>query len=203
MNKAAQSIDSLRGDYAGFVTRLIAFAIDLLVVVSAQLIFIMFARLVLDFFGFDQLAQALFEPTESAADSPVAYIARWVITIVSSGLLFAVYAITLWILAEKTLGQALLGLRVVRTNGKHITLLPAVTRVLGYWISFVALLLGFLWILIDDRRQGWHDKIADTYVVYDWDARIGRHLREWLARHQESRRTQTTESTEPSTPSQG
>lgn len=203
MNKAAQSIDSLRGDYAGFVTRLIAFAIDLLVVVSAQLIFIMFARLVLDFFGFDQLAQALFEPTESAADSPVAYIARWVITIVSSGLLFAVYAITLWILAEKTLGQALLGLRVVRTNGKHITLLPAVKRVLGYWISFVALLSGFLWILIDDRRQGWHDKIADTYVVYDWDARIGRHLREWLARHQESRRTQTTESTEPSTPSQG
>lgn len=203
MNKAAQSIDSLRGDYAGFVTRSIAFAIDLLVIVTAQFLFIMFARLTLEFFGFDQLARQIFEPTESVTESPLAYIARWVITIVSSGLLFAVYAITLWILAEKTLGQALLGLRVVRTNGKHITLLPAVKRVLGYWISFIALLLGFLWILIDDRRQGWHDKIADTYVVYDWDARIGRHLREWLARHQESRRTQTTESTEPSTPSQG
>jgi uncharacterized RDD family membrane protein YckC len=27
------------------------------------------------------------------------------------------------------------------------------------------LYLGFIWILFDDRRQGWHDKIADTLVV--------------------------------------
>ena len=25
--------------------------------------------------------------------------------------------------------------------------------------------LGFLWIVFDQKRQGWHDKIAGTYVV--------------------------------------
>jgi len=25
--------------------------------------------------------------------------------------------------------------------------------------------LGFLWAFFDDRRQGWHDKLASTYVV--------------------------------------
>lgn len=57
-------------------------------------------------------------------------------------------------------------------------------RVLGYYISFLALFLGFLWVLVDDRRQGWHDKIADTIVVYDWEARLGKRMREWLARRQ-------------------
>jgi uncharacterized RDD family membrane protein YckC len=35
----------------------------------------------------------------------------------------------------------------------------------------IPLFLGFFWILIDDRRQGWHDKIAGTCVVYTWHAR--------------------------------
>ena len=32
-------------------------------------------------------------------------------------------------------------------------------------ISAMVILLGFVWILIDKKRQGWHDKIAGTYVV--------------------------------------
>jgi uncharacterized RDD family membrane protein YckC len=32
-------------------------------------------------------------------------------------------------------------------------------------ISGLILDLGYLWILIDENKQGWHDKIADTYVV--------------------------------------
>jgi uncharacterized RDD family membrane protein YckC len=27
------------------------------------------------------------------------------------------------------------------------------------------ILLGYVWILIDKKNQGWHDKIAGTYVV--------------------------------------
>ena len=26
-------------------------------------------------------------------------------------------------------------------------------------------LLGFIWVVIDDKNRGWHDKILDTYVV--------------------------------------
>jgi alpha-D-ribose 1-methylphosphonate 5-triphosphate synthase subunit PhnG len=31
--------------------------------------------------------------------------------------------------------------------------------------------LGFLWVLGEDRRRAWHDRIAHTYVLYVWDAR--------------------------------
>ena len=44
-----------------------------------------------------------------------------------------------------------------------------VGRLFAYLISALPLFLGFAWIAIDRRRQGWHDKIAGTLVVYDDD----------------------------------
>jgi uncharacterized RDD family membrane protein YckC len=41
----------------------------------------------------------------------------------------------------------------------------AALRVFGYLISAVPCYLGFFWIL-GRQRRGWHDKIADTEVVY-------------------------------------
>lgn len=40
-------------------------------------------------------------------------------------------------------------------------------RWIGMVISGLAIGLGFLWILIDKNKQGWHDKIAGTYVVLE------------------------------------
>ncbi len=153
----------------------------------------LFTRLLLDFFGLNQLAQAIFEPTEPASASVFVTLLRWGFAVFGSSLLFAVYVISLWLLVDKTLGHALLGLRVLRTDGRPLTFGPAVRRVLGYYVSFFALFLGFLWILVDDRRQGWHDKIADTVVVYDWEARLGKQLREWLARQQARHQVQPAE----------
>jgi uncharacterized RDD family membrane protein YckC len=31
--------------------------------------------------------------------------------------------------------------------------------------------IGLLWIMVDDQRQGWHDKLAKTFVIYTWAAR--------------------------------
>jgi len=180
-------LPSLRGFYAGFVTRSIAFAIDLILIAVTQITILFLVRLLLDFFGLDQLARAIFEPTETTNVSVFITITRWVIAFIGSGFLFALYSISMWLLVDKTLGQALLGLRVLRTDGRPLTLGPAVRRVLGYYISFLALFLGFLWVLVDDRRQGWHDKIADTIVIYDWEARLGKRMREWLARRQAER----------------
>jgi uncharacterized RDD family membrane protein YckC len=30
--------------------------------------------------------------------------------------------------------------------------------------------LGFFWVLADNQRQGWHDNLARTYVIYAWKA---------------------------------
>ena len=87
---------------------------------------------------------------------------------------------------------------MVRSNGQPLKLGSAIRRVIGYYLSFFALFIGFLWILLDDRRQGWHDKLADTIVIYDWDARLGRRLREWLARQPEAHRPAVVAPVEPS-----
>ena len=38
-------------------------------------------------------------------------------------------------------------------------------EIIGKIISSIIILLGYIWILFDGQRQGWHDKIASTYVV--------------------------------------
>lgn len=38
-------------------------------------------------------------------------------------------------------------------------------RYLGYFVSIFGLMLGFLWVAFDDRKQGWHDKMAGTVVI--------------------------------------
>jgi uncharacterized RDD family membrane protein YckC len=58
----------------------------------------------------------------------------------------------------------------VTTQGRRVPIWRAVLRLAGYVISFATLFLGFLWIVVDNHRQGLHDKIAGTYVIYSWDA---------------------------------
>ena len=53
-----------------------------------------------------------------------------------------------------------------RTGGRPSTG-RLIARYFGYLVSIVPLFLGFAWIAIDRRKQGWHDKIAGTLVIYD------------------------------------
>jgi uncharacterized RDD family membrane protein YckC len=79
-------------------------------------------------------------------------------------LLFAYYVGALsW--KGTTVGGIICNLRVVRTDGQPLRPVDAVVRSLAAIFSFVALGLGFLWILRDPERQAWHDRIAGTYVV--------------------------------------
>ena len=64
----------------------------------------------------------------------------------------------------QTPGKKLLGIRVVRMDGKSMDYKTAVSRFVGYGFSAI-FLLGFLWALFDKNRQTWHDKMANTIVV--------------------------------------
>jgi uncharacterized RDD family membrane protein YckC len=44
-----------------------------------------------------------------------------------------------------------------------------VVRLACYFVSAAVLYLGFFWIAIDRRKQGWHDKIAGTVVIEEFD----------------------------------
>jgi uncharacterized RDD family membrane protein YckC len=71
-----------------------------------------------------------------------------------------------WARSGATPGMKMLGLRVVRdADGGPISGGQAILRLVGYWVSGLVLYLGYIWILIDKRRRGWHDLIAGTVVI--------------------------------------
>ena len=143
------------GQYAGFVTRLVAFFIDRLIVA----IFVSIVSTVVGFVtGSLQVNQWLGIEAWS----------QWLV----AGLLavftlstYFVYDVGCWLLAGQTPGKRLMGLLVVRADGQRVRLGGAIRRWLGYWLSAI-LFLGFLWVLVDNRRQALHDKLAGTLVVY-------------------------------------
>jgi uncharacterized RDD family membrane protein YckC len=59
----------------------------------------------------------------------------------------------------------MLGLQFVNRDGSPLGLVASLLRFVGYLVSTLVLMLGFLWIIWDKDKQGWHDKIAGTLVV--------------------------------------
>jgi uncharacterized RDD family membrane protein YckC len=78
----------------------------------------------------------------------------------------AAIVVLFWMARQATPGKMLFGARVVdATSGLPIKWGQALLRYLGYYVSLLGLGLGFIWVGIDPRKQGWHDKIAHTIVV--------------------------------------
>ncbi len=66
----------------------------------------------------------------------------------------------------QTPGKMALGIRVVDAGGEKPGLgIAALREILGKTISTLIFFLGFLFIGISDKKRGWHDEIAGTYVV--------------------------------------
>lgn len=65
-----------------------------------------------------------------------------------------------------SLGKAMLGLIVVDKQGVPVGFIKMVLReTLGKIISGLVFSLGYIWILIDDTNQAWHDKFINSIVV--------------------------------------
>lgn len=79
-----------------------------------------------------------------------------------------IMVVALWIKYASTPGKMAFGAKILDAN--TFGEVPAgrlVLRYVAYFVSVVPVGLGFLWVAIDKRKQGWHDKIAGTVVVKD------------------------------------
>ena len=78
-----------------------------------------------------------------------------------------VYFVVLWSSTGggQTLGMRIFNLKVIRTDGSELTIVQALIRWVGLFISFIVIFIGVIWVAFDSEKQGWHDKIASTYVV--------------------------------------
>ncbi len=85
------------------------------------------------------------------------------------GLAFALFAVNFVLLASRagqTVGKRLVGIRIVQEDGEPAALSKlALRNCVGYFLSAIGGMLGFLWVIWDSKHQGWHDKIARTIVV--------------------------------------
>ncbi len=75
------------------------------------------------------------------------------------------YFAGMWTWKGTTIGGIVLNLKVVRLDGGPLTFTAALVRGLAAAFSVIVLFLGFLWIIWDKEKQGWHDQIAGTVVI--------------------------------------
>jgi uncharacterized RDD family membrane protein YckC len=86
------------------------------------------------------------------------------------GLIFSIlYYVGFWTKSGQTIAKSLLGIQVVGANGEPISWGKGLLRYIGYIISAMVASIGFLWLAFDRKRQGWHDKMAGTYVISEDD----------------------------------
>lgn len=84
-----------------------------------------------------------------------------------ASLALLVYSFIATSLYGKTIGKRIFNLRVVGPKKKVSWGKAFVREVIGKIISSVALSIGFLWVIWDKEKQGWHDKLAKTHVVLE------------------------------------
>lgn len=76
-----------------------------------------------------------------------------------------VYVVAFWVWRGQTPGKMITGIKIIRTDSSPIDWQYSLLRYIGCIISAIIIFIGFIWIAFDSRKQGIHDKIADTYVV--------------------------------------
>ena len=148
----------LQGRSAGFITRLFAYLMDIVVLAGMVAVGGWLAV----------LADNVIESVGLDPRIDLATIFIFLIPFVI-GSYFAVF----WALTGRTIGKWFMGLKVVGRDGRPPSIGRSLLRLIGYGLSALALWLGYVWIIIDDERQGWHDHLASTYVIYDYERRRG------------------------------
>ncbi len=67
---------------------------------------------------------------------------------------------------QATIGKMACGIKVINMEGERISMGNATGRYFAKILSSLILLIGFIMIGFDKKKQGLHDKIANTLVVY-------------------------------------
>ena len=79
----------------------------------------------------------------------------------------AAYLVGFWSLIGQTPGMRFLSIHLDAGGSRELGLRRSIRRLIGAVLALLPLGLGLLAILTSPRRQGWHDRLAGTTVVYD------------------------------------
>jgi len=135
--------------YVGFWARVLATLIDsvLLSIVIYPLAYLVYGA-------------SYFEPTDQLSHGTADTLLQYALPVVVI-LLF-------WIYRSATPGKLMLNAKIVDVDTlQQPAKWQLLVRYLGYYVSIFSLGLGFFWVAWDARKQGFHDKLASTAVIYD------------------------------------
>jgi uncharacterized RDD family membrane protein YckC len=146
--KQQQKVKKKEKEFAGFVSRFAAFVVDFLIL-------ILISTIVGVAFGLYVQATHV----------------EWNIEVISSiaGMLLNTgYYVFMTYRYEATAGKMAFGLKVKSIQEEKLDIGTVIVReVVGKFISMMLFGLGYLWIIFNRRKQGFHDKLAGTVVVID------------------------------------
>jgi len=134
--------------YVGFWKRVLASLIDTLILV------VIIIAIALAFYGRQYM-------TLSSEGKTLLF------DVIVQGVLPAVAAILFWRFRGATPGKMLISAKIVDAETLGA---PSTGQLVGRYFAYIVssiLMLGFLWIAFDKRKQGWHDKLAGTVVISD------------------------------------
>jgi len=136
--------------YAGFWVRVLAYLLDSVLLITVQTALSLLINLTIGMLGI------------ATEGDPAINTIIWLFGAVLS----ISYAVFFTGYCGQTPGKMVLRIKVIRTDGSPINYGRAALReVLGKFISSILLGIGYLMVAFDNRKQGLHDKIADTYVI--------------------------------------
>lgn len=150
---SAPEASARRPEYVGFWKRVLAALIDTLIVLVVSV------PLLLAVYGTGYFSKA-------AQSGGFAGVWDFVVQVV----LPAIAVILFWKFRGATPGKMAISAKIVDAT----TLGPPssgqlVGRYFAYIVSILPFGLGLIWVAFDRRKQGFHDKLASTVVIYDDD----------------------------------
>jgi uncharacterized RDD family membrane protein YckC len=139
----------MQGRRAGIVSRVLADAIDLLIVVAITIV------------AYLGLSALLFivRPARFAWPHPSTFLSSSVVT-----LLLVLYLAIGWSQTGRTAGKQVMGLRLVNGRGEPPSPWSALLRA----VLCVVFPIGLAWSAFDRRNRSLQDLILGTSVLYDW-----------------------------------
>ncbi len=78
----------------------------------------------------------------------------------------AIVVISFWLYKSATPGKMIVGIEIISLGKtEKLSVAQSIGRYLAYFPSMFIFMVGIIWVAFDKRKQGWHDKMANTVVV--------------------------------------
>ncbi len=139
--------------YAGLQLRIVAFILDILVIISFGMLFVaaILAILLID--------SSNSNPSDRAFLISAGILGFYLVAFVP------LYHVLLWSWRGQTVGKMAVRIKVQSRNGGPLSLGQSALRFLGYVVSVLPIFLGLVIALFDRERRAFHDILAGTVVV--------------------------------------